>query len=70
MIDKNERPDPLAVSIPDAGRMIGVSRTEVYRLLGAGRIAAVKQGVRTLVLVDSLRAHLAALPAATIRNAA
>ena len=54
----------------DAMHMLNISRTELYRLLGAGRIRAVKQGVRTLVLTDSIRAHLAALPPAVIRNAA
>jgi hypothetical protein len=59
--------EPLAASIPDACRISGLSRSEIYRHLGAGDIRAVKSGSRTLILLDSLRAHLASLPPATFR---
>jgi hypothetical protein len=59
--------EPLAAPIPDACRMSGLSRSEIYRRLAAGDIRAVKSGARTLVLLDSLRAHLASLPPATFR---
>lgn len=58
--------EPLAVSVADAVKITGLSRSELYRLMGAGRVRAVKHGVRTLIPMDALRAHLAALPAATI----
>jgi hypothetical protein len=58
---------PLAVTIHEAVRVSGLSRSELYRRLGAGDIRAVKSGSRTLILMDSLRAHLASLPAATFR---
>ncbi len=58
---------PLAVTIYEAVRVSGLSRSELYRRLGAGDIRAVKSGSRTLILMDSLRAHLASLPAATFR---
>ncbi len=70
MTPETTRPDPLAVSVTDAMHMLNISRTEFYRLLAADRVCAVKQGVRTLVLVDSIRAHLAALPRAVVRTAA
>jgi len=60
--------EPLAVAIPDATRISGLSRSEVYRCLGDGRLRAVKSGARTLILMDSLKAHLASLPAATFRS--
>jgi hypothetical protein len=59
--------EPLALPIPDAQRVSGLSRSEIYRRLAAGDLCAVKSGSRTLVLMDSLRAHLASLPAATFR---
>jgi hypothetical protein len=58
----------LAVSIPDATIISGLSRSEIYRQLAAGDIRAVKAGARTLILMDSLRAHLASLPPATFRT--
>jgi hypothetical protein len=57
----------LAAPISDACRISGLSRSEIYRRLAAGDLRAVKSGSRTLVLMDSLRAHLASLPAATFR---
>jgi hypothetical protein len=60
--------EPLAAPILDACRISGLSRSEIYRRLAAGDIRAVKSGARTLVLMDSLRAHLASLPAATFRR--
>jgi hypothetical protein len=57
--------EPIAAPISDACRMSGLSRSEMYRRLTAGDIQAVKSGSRTLVLIHSLRAHLASLPPAT-----
>jgi hypothetical protein len=61
--------EPLAAPIPEACRISGLSRSEIYRRLGDGSIKAIKSGSRTLVLVESLRLHLATLPAATFRPA-
>ena len=57
----------LAAPIPAACRISGLSRSEIYRRLATGDIRAVKSGSRTLILMDSLRTHLASLPAATFR---
>ena len=59
------RTSPLAVTIHEAVRVSGLSRSELYRRLADGKVQAVKSGSRTLVLMDSLRAHLASLPPAT-----
>ncbi|MGD0109012.1 MAG: helix-turn-helix domain-containing protein [Rhodopila sp.] len=59
--------DRITASIPDACRISGLSRSEIYRRLAVGDIHAVKNGSRTLILLDSLRAYLASLPAATFR---
>jgi excisionase family DNA binding protein len=58
----------LTAPIPDACLISGLSRSELYRCLADGRIRAVKSGKRTLILVDSLRAHIASLPVATFRR--
>lgn len=60
--------EPIAISIAEASRLSGMSRSEIYRRLGADQIQAVKSGVRTLILMDSLRRHLASLPPATFSN--
>jgi excisionase family DNA binding protein len=59
--------EPMAAPIPDACRYSGLSRSEIYRCLADGRIQAVKSGARTLILMDTVRAHLATLPRATFR---
>ncbi len=63
------RIDPLAVPIAEAVTFSGMSRSAVYRELANGNLRAVKAGSRTLVLVESIRAYLASLPAATFRPA-
>ncbi|MCB5945928.1 helix-turn-helix domain-containing protein, partial [Acidocella sp. KAb 2-4] len=54
-------------TIPNAVAFSGLSRSEVYRLLAAGKLRAVKSNKRTLIRMDSLRAYLDSLPAATFR---
>jgi predicted DNA-binding transcriptional regulator AlpA len=58
---------PLAVTIPEAVRLSGLSRSELYRQMSAGRIRARKSGSRTLVVWSSLRDHVEALPPAEFR---
>jgi excisionase family DNA binding protein len=50
---------PLAHSVPDAARRIGISRSGLYILIERGEIPIAKVGNRTLVLDDDLRAYLA-----------
>ena len=59
--------EPLTLPIQAACQASGLSRSEIYRRLAAHDIRAVKSGSRTLILMDSLREHLASLPAATFR---
>ena len=66
---RNASLDPLALPIADAVTFSGLSRSEVYRQLATGNLRAVKSGSRTLVLVESIRAHLASLPVASFRPA-
>jgi hypothetical protein len=46
---------------------IAVSQAEMYRLLGLGKVKGVKAGKRTLLVVQSLKAHAASLPPAKIK---
>lgn len=54
--------DPITLSIPDAVRVSGLSRSRVYEALKARELKAVKAGRRTLIPVADLEAYLANLP--------
>lgn len=58
---KSSMLEPLGVKPMEAGRLIGESRDTVYRLLAAGKLRAVKRGASTIVLMDSIREHMAGL---------
>src|SRR5271165_908722 len=49
---------PRAVSIVQAGLMLNVSRSTIYRLIGAKRLRAIKVGARTVIPIASLDAIL------------
>jgi hypothetical protein len=59
--------EPLAVRLPDAVRISGLSRSELYRRAARGEIKFLKCGTSTLVDVSSLRAAVAGLPRAELR---
>ncbi len=52
--------EPLAVSINDAARALGLGRTSIYTMIGDGRLEAFKLGRRTLVKTESIRRLVAA----------
>lgn len=54
--------NPIAVTIPDAVKMSGMSRTSIYEALKRGDITARKAGRRTLISFADLEAYLASLP--------
>jgi excisionase family DNA binding protein len=54
--------NPIAVTIPDAVKMSGMSRTSIYEALKRGDITARKAGRRTLISFADLQAYLASLP--------
>jgi hypothetical protein len=58
---------PLTVTICEATRLSGLSRSEIYRRLVAGDITARKSGCRTLIIWASLQAHIEGLPPAEFR---
>ena len=47
--------EPLAVSAPEAARLLGVSKPTVYQLMNRADFPAFKIGTRTLVSVEGLR---------------
>lgn len=53
---------PIAVTIPDAVKMSGMSRTSIYEALKRGDITARKAGRRTLISFSDLKDYLASLP--------
>lgn len=61
----------LAISIIEAARRAGVGRSSIYEAVNRGELPLRKSGRRSLVLVDDLKAWVAALPdAKQTRNAA
>ena len=58
--------EPLLVSVPQTGQMIGRCNATVYELAGAGQLVAVKSDGRTLITMDSIKHYVASLPAAQI----
>jgi excisionase family DNA binding protein len=47
-------PDRLTVRVNDALHMLGIGRTKLYALIGAGEIETIKLGKATLIPVASL----------------
>jgi hypothetical protein len=52
---------PIAVTIPDAVRLSGCSRSALYEAMKRG-LPAKKAGRRTLIMLTDLEAYLASLP--------
>ena len=47
--------EPLAVSINDTAKALGLGRTSIYLMIADGRLEAFKLGRRTLIRADSIR---------------
>lgn len=47
-------PAPLLLTIPDAGRLLGLGRTTMYELIGAGEVEVVHIGRAARVPIDSI----------------
>lgn len=54
---------PIAITIPDAVKASGMSRTSIYAALKRGDLTARKAGRRTLITFADLTAFLDRLPA-------
>ena len=53
---------PIAVTIPDAVKLSGCSRSALYEAMKRGDLSARKAGRRTLISFADLEAYLASLP--------
>ena len=54
----DHRTAPLAVSVNEAARLLGVSRATIYRLVRKEKLRLLKVGTRSLVSMDCLRKFL------------
>lgn len=54
---------PITMTIPEAVKVTGISRTSIYEALKRGDLTAKKAGRRTLISFSDLQAYLASLPA-------
>ncbi|WP_375450605.1 helix-turn-helix domain-containing protein [uncultured Devosia sp.] len=54
--------DPVAYSVSDVLKLIGISRTKFYELVGTGEIKVRKIGNRTIILARDLSTFLESLP--------
>lgn len=53
---------PIAVTIPDAVKVTGISRSALYEAMKRGDLPARKAGRRTLIRFTDLESYLASLP--------
>lgn len=49
---------PMAYSVVDAARVLGIGKSKLYELVKQGEIETIKIGSRTLVLHDQLAAFV------------
>src|SRR3954470_18806088 len=54
-------PGPEAMAVPVACRVLGISRTKLYELMGDGSLPSVKIGRRRLVRLEAARNMLASM---------
>lgn len=54
--------DPVAYSVSDVLKLVGISRSKFYQVVNARQIKIRKIGNRTIILAGDLDAWLASLP--------
>lgn len=52
--------EPIALSINDTARALGLGRTSIYAMIADGRLEAFRLGRRRLVRMESIRRLVAA----------
>jgi hypothetical protein len=58
--------EPVHLTVRDACTFSAYSRSKLYEAIAMGKIAAVKEGSRTLIVFDSLKKQIAARKPAVI----
>lgn len=53
---------PISITIPEAVKLTGMSRTSIYEAMKRGDLVARKSGRRTLIGFSDLEAYLTSLP--------
>jgi len=48
--------DPILVGVKEAAAIIGIGRTALYKLLGEGKLKAIRIGRRNLIPIEELKA--------------
>jgi excisionase family DNA binding protein len=66
---QNTNTPPLAVGLPEASRLLGISRSGLYRAINAGDLRHVKAGRRTLLRTVDLETYLQRLQAQQLGGA-
>jgi excisionase family DNA binding protein len=61
-VNGNAQLEPLLIPVKTAFEMIGVGYSKGYELVRSGRLIAVKQGSRTMIDYQSLKAYRESLP--------
>jgi excisionase family DNA binding protein len=51
--------EPLALSINDTAKTLGIGRTSIYAMIADGRLEAFKLGRRTLIRAESIKRLIA-----------
>jgi excisionase family DNA binding protein len=59
--------EPFTLTIDEATRLSGLSRSRLYEILARGELEARKAGKRTLIVAASLKSYVENLPPATFR---
>jgi excisionase family DNA binding protein len=57
-VSSRDKLEPLAVSVGEAARLAGVSRTMLYQALRSGDLRSLKVGSRRLITIEALGAWL------------
>lgn len=67
-MEENTQEKPVAYSLNEAAKLIGIGKTRLYEEIGSKRLRAVKVGKRTLILSSDIQAWLSSLPVADMRS--
>jgi hypothetical protein len=62
-MSQDELISPISFSIKGAVAASGLSRSRIYEFISAGKLDVRKDGAKTLIMADSLRACVKSLPA-------